>query len=389
MKVTKSIVFKDEKLDCNRVSEWNVIQRIEKLTKNVVKILKNDEDLKLIVSNTHDKEELDKKGLFEFEDYVFEKYIAKKIVVIYGNCHTMIISQLLENCSEFLEEHIIYPIKPIQIIKDVTYFDMPAFRYCDIFIHQSIQLENRYGKEYASQNIINKLSDKCRVIAIPNVYRLPVCFFPQYSREKELCDRKGNTIFFRDKIIDKGIEQGKKFDEIVADYKNENYYSSQNFDELFEQFCDKVRFREREWDIKVLDYILKNYQSIQLFYDPNHPTNEFLIYVTSQVLLMLGINHDTDALRKEKVMKLDSFEMPIHSSVKKNFQMSFTSKEMRTTGQKVYFEKMYLEEYITQYLSLSWKNASLSKVKRLYFWRSYCKNKIGNCIHKFMHNIKN
>ncbi len=56
-----------------------------------------------------------------------------------------------------------------------------------------------YGEEYSSKNIIKQLKPDCKIIAIPNVYQLPVCFFPQYYKKGEEFRDKINTIFFRDR----------------------------------------------------------------------------------------------------------------------------------------------------------------------------------------------
>ena len=157
----------------------------------------------------------------EFEDYIFSRYFGKKTVVVYGNCHTTVISDYLENCAEFKQEYILYRIKPIQTIDDTGYFDHPIFRYCDVFVHQSIQLKNRYGEEYASENIVKRLKPECRVISIPNVYGLPVCFFPQYIRDTEYKNEVGITVFFRDSLLDalgnKHIFPGKIYKEYISD----------------------------------------------------------------------------------------------------------------------------------------------------------------------------
>lgn len=125
----------------------------------------------------------------------------KKTVVVYGNCHTSVIIEILNQCRLFNENFEICPIKPVHMIKDPTYFKMKIFSECDIFIHQAIRKNNRYGKEFASEEIIKNLKTGCKVISIPNVYHLPTCFFPQYYEGIELRVNHGKvTVFFRDLI---------------------------------------------------------------------------------------------------------------------------------------------------------------------------------------------
>lgn len=314
------------------------------------------------------KEDIDRVievGLIEFKDYIIDKYYKKKIVVIYGNCHSSIIAEILSSCSSFLNEYIVYPTLPIHLMKSAEDFEHPVFRHCDIFIHQSIRSENRYGKEFASDNIIKRLKPQCQVIAIPNVYHLPMCFFPQYSPEKEFVSKNNETIFFRDAIIDKLYSQGFSKKRIVEEYRNNNLFEKDMLDKSFLSFIHKLELRERDWDIKISNYIIENYQTQKLFYDPNHPTTPVLKYIAKRILELLDVNYDKNEMKEMNVSLLDSYEMPIISSAKKHLNMTYDDSEMRVSGRKMRDVKMGLEEYVMQYLAFEWQNSGLSILLRM------------------------
>ena len=293
-----------------------------------------------------------------YTDGSFTEKVKKKVVV-YGNCHTAVIRQYLEHCIEFSSEYEIADIEYIQNIKDPIYFtENPVFKICDVFIHQSIQKGNRYGEEYSSENIIKRLKPECRIIAIPNVYQLPVCFFPQYKKGEEFRD-KINTVFFRDRIIDELYAKGTSFKEILSVYNNPETFADYDFSGQFDLFIDKVRKREKDWDIKVSDFILENYKDNYLFYDPNHPTNFFMEYVVRELLKLFGITNPSFECFKSSCM--DSFEMPLYNSMVKYLFLNLkTKEEVRLTGRKVCRGKMTLEKYVKQYLSMEWQNKNLS-----------------------------
>lgn len=293
----------------------------------------------------------------------------KKIVVVYGNCHVTTITEVLSQCEQFMKEYEIYPIKRICEIKSDDYFNQPVFRYCDVFIHQSIQLHNRYGEKFASENIIKLLNDNCKVISIPNVYHLPMCFFPQYSPDKELVNRKKVTIFFRDNLIDNYFLSGLCVREIQEHYMSELAFSSDKIKEDYAVFLKKVKEREREWDIKVSDFIERYYRETQLFYDPNHPTPFFLKYIAKECLNLLEVSYNEKEIDALNVQHPDTFEMPICPSVRKSLGMKFTDKELRKTGNKIKYEKMYYEEYISQYVALMWQEKKLPVQYKI---KSYC-----------------
>lgn len=341
--------------------------------RDYVDFIKQDKRRMLIIPQDESLyQELVVNGMVEFEDFIKEQYYQKKIVVIYGNCHTTVIAEVMSGCKEFQKEYAIYPIKPIHLINSADYFEHPVFKCCDVFIHQSIQKQNRYGEEFASENLISLLRKDCLVISIPNVYHLPMCFFPQYYPENEFVVAKKGTIFFRDHIIDRLFCEGKSVKQIEAEYLHGQHFLSKELAELFDTFLKKIQDRERDWDVKITDFIKNNYQKEQLFFDPNHPTSVFLKYVASEVLSLLNINYDKDWLVKIKVKELDSYEMPIYPTVKENFGMTFSNCYYRQTGRKARRGSMNLKEYILQYISFEWQNPNVRKGLRM---KSYIINR--------------
>lgn len=281
----------------------------------------------------------------------------RKSVVIYGNCHTAIISQMLECCSEFNEKYFIIPTKQIQQIKDPKNLYEDCYNQCDVFIHQSIRLNNRYGEEYASQNIIDRLKPGCSVISIPNVYHLPLCFFPQYKETPEL-RRNGITYFIRDSIVDSHLDKPFRLKKLVkTDYEDSCLFSREDIKTSFDLFIDKVKKREKDWDIKVSDFILENYKSHQLFYDPNHPTNFFFNFLTTELLKLLQCTEITYLEHQSFGKCLDSMEMPVCKAVVEALQLnwgdsSVIRKSMPNTN--LLQSKMDINSYAYQYMSCAW-----------------------------------
>lgn len=294
---------------------------------------------------------IDENDYLEFKN----RNLKKKIAIIYGNCHTTAIRQLLCSNDEFNSKYAMYPIKAIQEVKDPEYFKSEVFYDCDLFIHQSIQKNNRYGEDFSSQSIINRLKKSTAIIAVPNIYHLPMCYFPQYSEKMELKNVHGDTVFFRDNFIDNGLALGKSIKEIVTDYKTNGYYSQKYISGLFEQYVEKVRNREKEWDIKISEFLIEN-KNKELFYDPNHPTPIIIEYICKGILSRLGI--ECNALDISKMKLLDDYQMPLCKDVIDFFDINYNQDGiLRHEGNKVIRGKMRIEEYVKQYLSMLWNNA--------------------------------
>jgi hypothetical protein len=364
----KIYVYKSEKLNKSYVDETLKLEYIdENSLANASNEIKENDGIKILIPRGADVEKIKSYGLVEFDDYLCEEYIDKSIVIVYGNCHTTVISDYLEKCEAFNERYYLYRITPVCLISDKSYFNEPIFRYCDYFIHQSIQLANRYGEEFASEKIFSILKKECNIISIPNVYHLPMCFFAQYSSENVFTRLGGEGIFFRDKLLDRYAEMGLSVKKSYNSYIHDESFDDKTLDALFEIFIDKVEKREKDWDVKCKDFIIENYKTHQLFYDPNHPTNYFLLYIVSELLKMLDVQFNKEELANENIVALTGFEMPILPEVKNHFGMVFCDNDnMRAQGSKAKIGKMNTYEYVSQYLSYEWQNPKIGFLYRFY-----------------------
>lgn len=370
-------VYKPELFHRKEWFEGKSFISITQLTEAAANTIKINKDNIIVIPDRIDFEEIQIFNLTEFEDYIYERFVYKPIVIIYGNCHTEAISDYLMLCPEFCEQYALYRIRPIHTIENSTYFNHPIFKHCDIFIHQSIRLKNRYGEAFASENVIKFLKPECKIISIPNVYQLPECFFPQYLRGNELKSRSGTTLFFRDSILDSYARKGIKWKKAYKLYITEKHFESNDLNKALNDFFEKVELREKDWDIKCLDYIKKNFKQFQLFYDPNHPTEQFIYYLAEEILKFLDIKFDS-TLRFAKVRSLSTYEMPILPEVKSYHGMTFEYKTMRLAGNKIKSSDMDIRSYVAQYLSCAWQIDGVSFQYRIMAICNFLILKVGD-----------
>ena len=238
-------------------------------------------------------------------------------------------------------------------MKSADYFNHPVFKASDVFIHQSIWKKNRYGEEYASENVISRLRPDCQIIAMPNVYHLPKCLFPQYYEAQEL--RYDNaTYFFRDRIIDEGIQQGKSLKQIAEQYY-EYHFDKMSIKEGYKNFLETLRKREQEWDVKVADFIDENIKEQMIFFEMNHPTNFLIKHYAINILnvLLCGKPYSVEELKN---YKMDTYQMPLLTEVQKALGLKYSTidQEIRTTGTKLRRIPMTIEEYVKEYFASVW-----------------------------------
>ena len=293
-------------------------------------------------------------GLIEFENFEYFETYRKKIAIIYGNCHTYPIKQALIKSPKFNSTYGFYPLKQIQEIsisnEGASLFELNVFERCKLFIHQCIWHKNIYGSEYASENLIKELPVDCQVIGIPNVYRMPRFLYPQMeSYDGKILWEGLNYFPFRDRFIDE-YHNKLSIREIKEMILDENLICKEDILNKRDEFFDKLIFREKEWDIKVSQFIREKLQDVQMFYEPNHPTNELIKYIVKNIFSILNISsHNVDLY---SLYKMDTFEIPIYASVKKALGLNYTTVFLREfNGLKLNSEHMNLEEYIQQYIA--------------------------------------
>ena len=289
--------------------------------------------------------------LIEFEDFEYWETFCKKVVIIYGNCHTSAIKAALKTSSIFNHIYGFYPLKPIQEIKlkGSEAFKTNVFENCNLFIHQCIRKENIYGEKYASDNFVRLLYKDCRVIGIPNLYRLPKFMFPQIPDNNNYIEWESYNFFpFKDKYIDKNHSNMdiEKLEDMINDDKLIDLTS---IIENQEFFFEKVRMRENEWDIKILDFLRNKISNQLLFYDPNHPTNAVIEYIANGILELLDIKEYI--FNTNHLLPLDDFQIPIYESVNKALKLNYKINYLRNfSGKKLCNNRMNMKEYIKQYI---------------------------------------
>lgn len=283
-------------------------------------------------------------GYKEFEEFIPYTIYNKKIALAYGNCHMGAVRNFLECNKEFSQRYGFYPLPGICDMRNISDYEH-ILPYVELFLHQSIRSDNRYGAQFASCYMLDKLPKSCKVVAIPNLYGLPKCFFPQLDMSNRY-KSKVFTYFFMDKNIVSWLKEGKSVDEIRHSILSGGIYSEKEILDMWKSFKEKLLLRECEWDIKISDYIFENYRKEKLFCDCNHITAKLAREIANRVLKYLGF-------RSEIILTpvgMDGLETFIYPDVKKAMGLEFDEEIIRQfspsascSGYEVRFEE-YIEQ---------------------------------------------
>jgi hypothetical protein len=297
------------------------------------------------------KNKLENAGLIEFENFEYYETYKKKIAIIYGNCHTAPIKQALKKSKSFSDEYGFYPIRQIQQIhlSESEDLECAAFEKCDLFIHQCIWEKNGYGTQYASENIIRRMKKECRIIGIPNVYRMPQFLFPQMNYENEIKYNGYDGLGHRDIYLDRYYKE-MSVSELCNMIRDDSLISAADILQQRDEFFEKLVKREKEWDIKVSRFISENISKKQLFYDPGHPTEILMEYIIRALFEILQLQFEPSIVIGTTI--LDTYEMPIYASVFKAMKLNYKQSFIRNHSPiKLTDVSMDIEEYVRQYIA--------------------------------------
>lgn len=135
-----------------------------------------------------------------------------------------------------------------------------------------------------------------------------------------LIPRDHIAVLLKDRILEKVFVEGLRS---LDDY--EHYYHNFRFEysflkEKFQNDMGKIRERNKNWDIKIADYIADNYQTVPLFVDRNHPSKYLMLEIGRQTADILGIHDITGESEYEPRLGIPT---PILSCVQECFEMNF------------------------------------------------------------------
>lgn len=308
----------------------------------------------IVVANTYYneiKEQLREYGCTEIVDFIPYGALGKDIVLVHGNCHTTVLKQYMESSEEFKEHYYIWDLPVIQD-NQAGYIEDDLLSNCDVFIHQDIKEDNMFGIKLSDEYILPRLGKAVRSICIPNLFGLGKGFFPQTITVNEYnpsYQKQFNGIFPNgDENIDQYYDEGgKDINSMIARLKG-SVYSEEYIKQNFNLYMERIIEREKNWDVKVSEWILKNYKTKKIFYDVGHPCIELIREICVGVFRILNIETRTigEIIPKGAV---GPYEQPIYPCVSKTLGLGYADEYIRRRGIRLSDKDMDFEEYCREY----------------------------------------
>lgn len=328
----------------------------------------------------------------EKEGKLLETYMrclskSRKLLTVYGNCQSAAIREKLSHADVLSECFLFLVIAGVHQMKSLNY-NMDKLHQClhfmDLFIYQYIREDNRFGAEFASDQMIQSLSPECKKVCIPNIYFAG--YFPGYKR--------GNIVFFdkerkysieqTDGIMDDVIESGKNESDIISMLKADNLIGKKELEKHVRNSLLELQKREVVCDVKISDYIEANYQTEYLFYTPNHPTEIVIKELTQRILMFLG--YESFHILPGALKEVNHIELFIYPAVKKHLNLIFSKGKFRMLK---YYDLNYLDlmNYYNQYKSIFYENINCifrsGNMKKVIVFHTDLVSERGSCVLEF------
>jgi hypothetical protein len=269
--------------------------------------------------------------------------MSKLKALFIGNCHNNGLIHFLSQSNQFKNTYDIKQYANWELIESKESIPINDIKNADLFIYQP--LSDVHGCYSTNPNVENSIGsfvkNSCKKISYPYVYCSSLWPIIQAA--------KGENRWFGNKPIDDLIKKGHSFSEIIEMYDNDliDWQYSSRFNETLNILKDK----ESITDLKISSYIEDNISKELLFLIPQHPTSKIFHKLSNDILNILGmdelitdcINSINDAKLLDTTYSRPDCMFPIHKSVTKNYNFSFSDNYELDSKQ---FYKDLIKHYI-------------------------------------------
>ena len=94
-------------------------------------------------------------GMKEFKDFIYYGWLDKKLVLLHGNCHMIVIKKFLQSSKNFCDKYAIYP-NPLICENKNSKIEDTVLENCDLWIHEDIRANNSYGYQLSDEFLRKK-----------------------------------------------------------------------------------------------------------------------------------------------------------------------------------------------------------------------------------------
>lgn len=220
-------------------------------------------------------------------------------------------------------------------------------RGTQLFVYQPLEASWGWG-DLSTDKLLARLPIDCRSISLPAIHFLGFWpFLANDKRNKKTEQYPFGKYFYGDGFVLDRLREGMSKEQIVEEYLTADLNQLVDLDKLMEREIAKVRKAEAQTDVKVADFIERNYRRLRLFNTVNHPRNVLSVFLFFQILSALRLPIPPQQFYTHLPEYFSEQESPIHPFIANHFGLEFINAQTRYNhwGERLTFRE-YIENYI-------------------------------------------
>jgi len=266
-------------------------------------------------------------------------------MIVFGNCVASNLFNIVKEISEISDNYeVVYASSFIHPQNGKIEISDQIIEQASILLLQQGHLQ--FPEFY------DKLPDQCKVIKFPLLLFPALWPFDMRDPRNKLEPENGCP-FGRypngNKIVISLLRRGMDKNEIIEKFFSIDILNKINMKKTFEKTYEHGNELDIKSDVKTYKYIFENFKKQRLFWKPNHPTEELLIFQADQILNVLNLK--VPPTIKKKILErrpLSRLHLPIHPQIIDYFELEWIEKDSKyrhfDLGEFTYEE--YYKKYI-------------------------------------------
>lgn len=279
-----------------------------------------------------------------------------KKLVVFANCQSgALVKTMMEN-KEFSSEYEWDFLLPVQNLQEIHVVEvLHKVRNADLFLYQPVLPAPNRPYELNSKFLIEQVKDGAEAISFSSIY-----FDGYFPHLQTLKGGVSILNLVHDYFMAYSCAIGLSEEKTIELINKENLYSKSLSIKLVKNSLNNLRKREKESDIdiKLCDFIEKNYKKVKLFNQFNHPKREIFKYIAESILDKIGI--DEFVIADTGASHLDGIMTPIYRSTYKNLNLQF-QEDFETYG-AIGEQKIKQREVVYKFFEF-YRGANLEDIK--------------------------
>jgi hypothetical protein len=274
--------------------------------------------------------------------------MSKLKALFIGNCQNGGLRDFLSYSPEFSNTFETKWYANWQLIESQSCIPMKDVQQADLFVYQPLRPEHGcYSTDPTIEGSIGYyVNDNC--IKLTHPYVFSSFFWPIVQAGQ---GKNSNRWFGSDpinKLLISGFNKGEILDLF---YKNQIDWE---YNKRYEESIQILKSKENITDIKISNFIEKNFKNELLFLIPQHPTSTIFLNLANQVLEKLNMKKlDENIIKTTNDLGLEdttynskSKMFPFHESVINDFELNF-GKEYLDESKNFYEQRLltYLQNF--------------------------------------------